>query len=405
MKDLPQRVAYSDAPSAPRRIAYLHDANVFGGMEVLQLNMLKHIDPYRYQAHVVIPGYDDRDRSSPCEFIELLHEAGVPVLKPPHPGYAPLRSAIRDIRNIAALLRREQIDLVHIQTRHPEAARKATFAAWLARMKAIVRTEHLPPSHHMRWQTRYTIVPFDWMTDRIIADSNTNRDEQIRLLGRPTWKVVCSYCGIDTSQFNPDHDVAQAKRRIGLNPNLPVVGAIGRLHVQKGMTYLIDAMPEVLREYGPVQFLLIGDGPLMGELRAQVERLGMGAYIHFAGFQTKYVPYMEAIDIGVMPSLWEGFSISMQEYMALGKPMIVTNHGSFLEALTHEQHGLIVATRDSAGLSASILRLLRDPALARQLGQAALARVRSEFSVQQHMRDLMSLYDTLLHTNATLRTT
>ena len=118
------------------------------------------------------------------------------------------------------------------------------------------------------------------------------------------------------------------------------------------MTYLIDAMPQVIREYGPVQFLLIGDGPLMGELRAQVDRLGMRERIHFAGFQADYVPYMEAMDIGVMPSLWEGFSISMQEYMALGKPMVVTNHGSFLEALTHEQHGLIVATRDSAGLSA-----------------------------------------------------
>ena len=100
-----------------------------------------------------------------------------------------------------------------------------------------------------------------------------------------------------------------------------------------------------------------------------------------------------------MPSLWEGFSISMQEYMALGKPVVVTNHGSFLEALTHEQHALIVPTRDSAGLGASILRLLRDPALARRFGQAVLARVRNEFSVQQHMRDLMNVYDILLLSN------
>jgi glycosyltransferase involved in cell wall biosynthesis len=311
---------------------------------------------------------------------------------------------VQDIRNIAALLRRERIDLAHIQTRHPEAARKATLAAWLARVKGIVRTEHLPPSHHMRRQTRYTILPFDWMTDRIIADSNANRDEQIKLLGRPAKKVLRSYCGIDTTQFNPGHDVAEAKRRLGLDPKMPVVGAIGRLHVQKGMAYLIDAMPQVIREYGPVQFLLVGDGPLMAELRAQAERLGMREHIRFAGFQAEYVPYMEAMDVGVMPSLWEGFSISMQEFMALGKPMVVTNHGSFLEALAHEQHALIVPTRDSAGLSAGILRLLGDPALARRLGQAALARVRNEFSVQQHMRDLMNLYDTLLDPSAKPRT-
>src|SRR5215213_8757050 len=100
MQDLPQRVAYSGAPNTPRRIAYLHDANVFGGMEVVQLAMLKHIDPCRYHAHVVIPGYDDPDRSSPREFIQMLHQAGVPILRPPHPGNARLRSAIQDVRNI-----------------------------------------------------------------------------------------------------------------------------------------------------------------------------------------------------------------------------------------------------------------------------------------------------------------
>jgi glycosyltransferase involved in cell wall biosynthesis len=166
------------------------------------------------------------------------------------------------------------------------------------------------------------------------------------------------------------------------------------------MQYLIDAGPQVIREYGAVQFLVVGDGPLMGDLRAQAARLGVAEHVHFVGFQAEYVPYMEAMDIGVMPSLWEGFSISMQEFMALGKPMVVTNHGSFLEALTHEQHALIVPVRDSAGLSASVLRLLRDRALGRSLGQMALARVRNEFSVQRHMQDLMDVYDSLLAAGA-----
>jgi glycosyltransferase involved in cell wall biosynthesis len=76
--------------------------------------------------------------------------------------------------------------------------------------------------------------------------------------------------------------------------------------------------------------------------------------------------------------------------------MVVTDHPSFLEAFRHEQHGLVVPVRDSTALAAAILRLIRDPALARRLGQAALARVRSEFSIQNHMQDLMAIYDQLL---------
>jgi glycosyltransferase involved in cell wall biosynthesis len=365
-------------------------------MEVLQMQMLKHLDADRFHAHVVVPGYDDESRSSPREFLDLLAQAGVPILKPPHPGDTPLLSSIQDIRNIAALLRNARIDLVHIQTRHPEAARKGCVATRLAGVKALVRTEHLPPSHHIKWRTRYVVKPFDWLTDRFVTDSRADREEQIRLVGRPAHKIVSSYCGIDAQRFDPDHDVAAAKRRIGLRPDLPVVGAIGRLHEQKGHTYLIEAAAQVIREHGPVQFLLVGDGPLKDQLHAEVEQLGIAKHFHFAGFQSAYVPYMEAMDIGVMPSLWEGFSISMQEFMALGKPMVVTNHSSFLEAFTQGQNGLVVPTRDGPALAAAVLQLLRDAGLARRLGQAAVERVRAEFSIQRHMLDLMKLYDTLL---------
>ena len=398
----------ADRPAAtssePPRLAYIHDANVFGGMETLQLDMLRHLDPSRYRPVVVVPGYDDGPRSSPREFIELLKQAKVPVLKPPRPADMPVVGTLGDLYHTVKLLQRARIDVVHIQTRHPEAARKATVAAWLARVKGVVRTEHLPPSHHLHALARYRIMPFDAMTDFIIADSNSNREEQIRLLGRSPKKVLRSYCGVNALAFNPDHDIAQAKRNIGLNPDMLVVGAIGRLHVQKGHSYLIEAAAQIVRQYGPIQVLLVGDGPLMGELRASVDALGLTPYVHFAGFQAAYIPYMEAMDIGVMPSLWEGFSISMQEFMALGKPMVVTDHPSFLEAFTHEQHGLVVPVRDSAALAASVLRLIRDPALARRLGQAALARVRSEFSIQNHMQDLMAIYDQLLGVPARQRT-
>ena len=91
----------------------------------------------------------------------------------------------------------------------------------------------------------------------------------------------------------------------------------------------------------------------------------------FAGFQEDAVPYMQAMDVVVMPSLWEGFSISMQEFMALGKPMVVSDHHSFKEAMVDGEHGLIVPMRDGPALADGVLRLLKDPGLRVALGAAA----------------------------------
>lgn len=380
---------------AQRRIAYIHDTNVFGGMETLQMAMLRHLDQARFAPSVVVSPFDG-PLGSPPEFLALLAAAKVPVLKPAHPGAARGLSALREIGGIARVLRQAGVELVHVQTWHPGGARKATIAARLAGVRGVVRTEHLPPSYRIGRLTRHTTRAFDALTDYILVDSNGNRDEQLRLVGRSPRKLLRSYCGVDAGAFNPDHDVAAAKARIGLDPALPVVGNVGRLHEQKGHTYLLDAAATVLREHGQVQFLVVGDGPLRDELHAKAAALGLGDGLRFVGFQADYVPFMEAMDIGVMPSLWEGFSISMQEFMALGKPMVVTDHPSFQEAFDHERHGLLVPTRDGGALAAAILRLLREPALARRIGQAALARVRAEFSIQQHMSEVMALYDQLL---------
>jgi glycosyltransferase involved in cell wall biosynthesis len=379
----------------PRRIAYMHDTNVFGGMETLQINMLRHLDRSRFAPSVVISPFDG-PMGTPPELLALLAASATPVIKPPHPGTQRGVSALREIAGTAQALRRAQIELVHIQTWHPAGARKATLAARLAGVRGIVRSEHMPPTYRGGRLTRQVASLFDLLTYKIVVDSDSNRDEQLQLIGRSPQKVIRSYCGIDAFMFNPQHNVAAAKARLGLNPDLPVVGNVGRLHEQKGQTYLLDAAAELLHSYGSFQLLVVGDGPLRAELLAKAEALGLNDYAHFVGFQADYVPFMEAMDVGVMSSLWEGFSISMQEFMALGKPMVVTNHRSFLEAFEHERHGLIVPTRDGAAMASAILRLLRDPELGRRLAQAALHRIRTEFSIQQHMRELMGLYEEIL---------
>jgi glycosyltransferase involved in cell wall biosynthesis len=379
----------------PKRLALVHDCTAYGGLEAHVLLLARYLDPARYTPLIVVPGYTDEYRASPPRFIEEAKALGFPVLQPVDPGNTKLVSYLRDIKNIRALFRQNQIDLVHIHTRRPVGARKATLAAKAANLPALVRTEHVTPSVGFKKPYKYLVKPFDLLTDRIITVSEANRQEQISLLGRSPQKVVTCQGGIELERFNPVHDVAEAKRKLGLDPTLPVVGTVGRLSEEKGHTYFISAAAEVIQQR-PVNFLLVGTGPLETQLKEQAKRLGLEDHFHFAGFQSNPIPYIEAMDLTVMSSLNEAQGLALLEFMAMGKAPVVTDLPSFKEIVTDGQNGLVVASASGSALASGILKLLGDTALREQMAQAALEKVRQQFSIQRMVNDLMDLYDNLL---------
>jgi glycosyltransferase involved in cell wall biosynthesis len=372
-----------------RRVAFLHDNDSFGGMETLQIEIIRHLDATRYEPTVVLAGPpgEGTDR-----FVEHLDAEGVPYLQAPSAG-----GTVASSRGLARLLARERFDVAHLQTRTPLASRTLTLACALARVPGVVRTEHVSPAPHADRWTKLQVWPFDLVTDVIMTDSKGDRRQQIELVGRRPSKVVSSYCGIEASHLDPAHDVVAAKRSIGIDPRTTVIGTVGRLHLQKGHRHLVDAAALVVeRTDRQVVFLLVGDGPEEHDLRAQVEAAGLTDRVEFAGHQPDPLPSMQAMDIVTMPSLWEGFSICMQQFMALGKPMVVSDHHSFREAIVHGEHGLIVPTADHAALADSIVELLDDPAQAARLGRAASERAHEEFSIRRHVAELAATYDRVL---------
>jgi glycosyltransferase involved in cell wall biosynthesis len=365
-------------------------------METLQVDIGRYLDRDRYEP-TVVPFISEKGAEAALEEFEArLAEVDVPVQQPTE-GLGDLTA------RVTRLLARERFDVVHIQTRTPAASTRLTVAATLARVPALVRTEHVSPGPHIGRWTRYTTLPNNWLTDVVITDSEGDRRQQLQVVGRRADQVIVSYCGIDPTEFDPDHDVAAAKRALGIDPATTVIGNVGRLHEQKGHCHLVAAAATVLEKRSePLVFLIVGDGPEEEALRAQAEAAGISDHIIWAGFQPDPLPYMQAFDIATMPSLWEGFSISMQQLMAMGKPMVVSDHHSFQEAMVDHEHGLIVPLADPDGLARGLLELLDDTALAARLGRAATARVREEFSIQNHVRELMDLYDGLLERPARL---
>jgi rhamnosyl/mannosyltransferase len=147
--------------------------------------------------------------------------------------------------------------------------------------------------------------------------------------------------------------------------------------------------------------VIVGEGPLLPELRAQTERLGLADKVHFRPnlSQEDLAAHYHACDVFVLPSvaITEAFGLVQLEAMACGKPVIATDLPTGVVYVNrHLETGLIVPPRDPAALAAAISQLLGDPALRRRLGEAARARVMREFTADVYAANVAEVYEEML---------
>jgi len=151
----------------------------------------------------------------------------------------------------------------------------------------------------------------------------------------------------------------------------PVVFAAGRLAAQKGFGVLLDAAAR-WRDLEPQPLLVIaGDGPLAGELRTRAASLGVRA--EFPGHRDDVPALFASAAVFVLPSLWEGQPLVLQEALRAGVPVVATRAGGIPD-LTGADAALLVPPGDAARLAEAVRAVLRDPALAARLRAAARAR-------------------------------
>jgi glycosyltransferase involved in cell wall biosynthesis len=159
---------------------------------------------------------------------------------------------------------------------------------------------------------------------------------------------------------------------------------------------LLAAAGILLADRGDVTFLLVGDGPLRGQMEAKAREMGLGDRVRFLGYRTDAVRVMAAGDLFVLSSQFEGLPIALLEAMALGLPVVATRAGAIPEVVINEEHGLLVDALSPASLAAGMSRALADRDLQERLSRNACERVRSEFGIDAMVRKTEELYNTVL---------
>jgi glycosyltransferase involved in cell wall biosynthesis len=175
---------------------------------------------------------------------------------------------------------------------------------------------------------------------------------------------------VDTERFAPG-DMAAARRRLGLPSGAFVVGTVSRLVPQKSLHDLVDAAilcPEVT-------LVIVGDGPLRGDLEARAQVAG--ERIRFAGARDDIPDILPAFDVFAMSSRWEGEPIALLEALAAGLPCVATATSGAREVLETGSLGVLVDVGAPEAMAAALESLRVDPGARRTLGEAGRASMRS----------------------------
>jgi glycosyltransferase involved in cell wall biosynthesis len=239
-------------------------------------------------------------------------------------------------------------------------------------------------------QTRWTIRSADAM----IAVSRALQERMLQLATPKRSEVIPS--GVHLDAFPPmKRSVARAS--LGLPADRPIALFVGSLLPVKGVQWLIRAFACVRQGVPSSLLVLVGEGPLLEELRAAASDLDIADAVEFAGPQPRsQIPsWMAAANLLVLPSQNEGMPLVILEAMASGLPVVASDVGGIGDALDAPAAGLLAPAGDETALSAAMVRVLTDDDLQRQLGEQGKARARL-FSWEINSEKTVSLYTEIL---------
>ena len=304
-----------------------------------------------------------------------------------------IRREIRPTRDLAGLwrlvgfLRQNRYTIVHTHT--SKAGIVGRLAARLAGVPVVVHTAHgfafheRSPRSVVRACALAERIAGIWC-DRIITVSRFHRSWAIELGIAKTPKVIAIPNGIPPERVRPDRDRLAIRSLLGVAPDELVILSAGRLAPQKGLEYLMEALPVLERQLPqPFSVWLAGEGPLEAKLRALAAVQARSGRVRFLGFREDIGNLLEGADLIVLPTLREGLSIALIEAMAAGKPVIATSIGSNCELTGNGAAGLLVPPEDPAALATAIRELAVHPERADQLGQEARRRYLSFYTLDQ----------------------
>ena len=354
--------------NGPLRVMHLQKATGIGGSEHHLLTLLTRLDPARVSPYLLVL----EEAAHPAQsFLTKIAQADLPH------GIAPIGGDLDPtlLFRLAGRFRRWRPDIVHTHLLHADL--HGIPAARLAGVPGVVSTKHNDDPFRAGVVGRVDAAMARW-ADRVIVISDHLGRFYRSVEGIPAAKLTRIHYGLEANGEVPDG--SSVRREFGIG-DAPLAGVVARLEEQKGHRYLLDAFPTIRAQVPGARLLVAGSGPQEATLRGQVTALGLGEAVIFAGFRDDVARVMSALDLFVLPSLWEGFGLVLLEAMRAGRAIVATTVSAIPEIVAAGESGLLVPPRDAGALAGAVVSLLRDPGRRAAMGAAGRTRLQSAFSV------------------------
>lgn len=359
-------------------IQITHDLAI-GGLQQVVVNICRSIDRDKFDVSVLCL----RELG---EFVPEVEALGIKV------HFLPQKKNGTDyfsFLKVAKILRQEKIEVIHTHNTQPFV--DGTIGALLSGVKTIVHTDHARDfpdkfrymlAEHLMSYFAYKVIGVSEHTSRNLIEYEKISPKKVMTIGN----------GVDGARFEIEID-RQAKRdELGIKNNGPIIGLGVRLAKQKGITYLLQAMPQVINVFSDITLVIVGDGELKGELQKEAMQLGIDKNVLFLGSRLDIPELLKLFDIYVLPSLWEGMPMVLLEAMAAGCPVIATDVGGVSKVIDDQQNGLLVESQKPEQLAAAVVQLLKDERLRKEYARKALWKFQKKFSADIMTRQYERLY-------------
>jgi glycosyltransferase involved in cell wall biosynthesis len=374
----------------PQVVFHILPSLVVGGAERLVVHLMEHLSRERFSPVCIClesplgTHYEARVQASGTPLYFLGKGAG---------------ASWRVLQQLDALFRQYRPTVVHT---HIIGLNYAYPLMFRYRTPARVHTVHSLAQHEVgvRIGAWVRILAFRYRIGHVVpvAVAEDVRTTIRQLYGYLDAPLIPN--GIPTDEYAPDPNRRRRwRQRHGLEPEAIVLTHVGRFAPPKNHALLIEAFAQV-RTHTPLYLLLVGGGELEDAVRQQVAGLGLQERVRFLGVRADVPAILNASDLFVLSSRWEGNPLSVMEAMAAGLPVVSTAVGGVPELVREGETGLLVPSGDAAALARALQALVDDPARREAMGAAARQHAITHFDIRHTVRQYEVLYSTLLARSA-----
>lgn len=371
------------------KVAHLTASPCYGGPERQILGLIKHMRRKDPTVEHLVMSFSEKGNCRP--FLEEAKSQNVRSQElqndMPH-----LWSAKQEL---ASILDREKIDLLSVQGYKSEilgyyAAKKVGIPClgvsrgWTASNWKISLYEMLD-RHFLK------------KLDHIVCVSHRQSQKVLQAKVDPK-RVSVIHNAIEPERFeNAEQQTSREELMAKFSePVEHLLGAAGRLSVEKSFDLLIESVAKLRKKGKNVGLILFGEGPERSALQRQIAQLEMEKWILLAGHTTKLDAYMPNFDVFVQSSRTEGLPNVLLEAQAAGVPVVATNVGGTSEVVQPNETGILVSWGKPGKIAASLDYLLNQPHLIGEFGLKAKNYVQSHFSFSRQVDQYLSIYEKLV---------